>query len=164
MTPEAGPATPMVAASCLNGSSPAMSESLLPRRWTAPVFETPADRISIASTVTVAGFEKPDSPSATEMRVQGSSTIRSTITRMAVRSTGTSSTVNSAIASMMTPITTAMSGVRPHGRPAWRGVGRLGRRPDTPGRRGFRLVAVVVPRGPDRPTSWDRSLDPPLGP
>src|SRR6056297_1740280 len=72
--------------------------------------------MSIASTVIVAEFEKPDVPSAVEISVKLTTpsaprTINSTITRMAVTSIGSHSVTNNTSAMRMIPNTTTISGV-----------------------------------------------------
>jgi len=81
-----------------------------------PVWLMPELRMSIASTVIVAEFEKPEVPSAVEISVKFTTpsaprTISNTIIRMAVTSTGSSSVTNNTSARPMIPKTTSISGV-----------------------------------------------------
>ena len=107
-TPDGRPATEITERSCRRSLSPAKVAIRAPRRWTAPVRLTPALRMNIARTVIVALFEKPATPSSTEIRVHGSSTISATMTISAVTSTGTRSVANSPNASRVIAKTTTI--------------------------------------------------------
>ncbi|ELZ28159.1 hypothetical protein C475_05120 [Halosimplex carlsbadense 2-9-1] len=120
--PETGPATPTVASSCRSRLSPANAAIRRPRIWTSPVRLIPALKISIASTVIVAGLENPEIPSLGEIPVHGRRTTSVTMIAIAVTSIGSHSVTNSAMAPRTTSPTTTMSTVTPAGADGCRSV------------------------------------------
>jgi hypothetical protein len=116
MNPEIGPTRLMVAPSCRETESRVNRAMRRPSDWTMPVRWTPAERMNIASTVSVADEEKPEVPSAGEIPVRFigpavPSTISATMIPMAVMSTGTGSTANSTSATTMMAKTANIPGV-----------------------------------------------------
>ncbi len=119
MNPDTGPVTLMVAASCFVWLLPAYSAIFRPMCWTIPVRLTPVLKMSIANTVMVAGLAKPESPSCGVICVHGSSTIRRTITTMAVTSMGSHSVANKTRERKMSAKTTSISTVTAAGTSPW---------------------------------------------